>query len=98
VTVGGCRAAPDSDSRGRPSLRGFCQAFAREAGPSTRRDCVAQASLGMTKKQAGIISAQVFSQFAAENLAGSGFRNGIYESNFTRLLVVGEAIGNEAAK
>ena len=35
-------------------------------------------------------------EFAAENFAGSGLGDGVYETNIARLLVVGEAFGNES--
>src|SRR5579862_7037380 len=42
--------------------------------------------------------AQYLSKFAAEDLAGGGFWDGVDEVDFARLLVVGEAVGDEGAE
>src|SRR5208282_2866074 len=41
---------------------------------------------------------QVLAQLAAQDFAGGGARDGVYEMHFARLLVVGQSVGYEGAE
>ena len=49
------------------------------------------------ERSGGILSCEDLAQFAAEDFAGGGAGDGVDEVDFARLLVVGEAVGDEAA-